>query len=232
MGPKKLEAIRAKVKELISDADILKGWIKDPNLVANARSKYEHWYVAALRLVRAILDEEEVERFVRAYDDFYGTQQYLTGPTPLDSVNTFAAMLARQKGLVAAIPDVIEAKALDLRILVVGDVLGGEMEKARLLLEQGLVREAGVIGGIALEGHLKLLHGVSSLEYSPADSMVDLVKRLRKEGVLTVGDQKKVTAMAVTRNKCAHKADQEPTFEEVEDLLDDVERFMKRTQVS
>jgi len=230
MDSKRLEAIRTRAKQLVSDAETIDAWAGDPNLIRNVRSRYEHWYVAALRLVKGILDHEELERFVDAYKKF-DTQQYMESEAPLDHTDGFAAMLARQKGLVAALPDVVEAKALDLRNLVIGDVLGDEMGKARLLLEQGLIREAGVIGGVALEGHLRLLHSQSSLQYTDGDSMVDLAKRLRRQEVLTLGDEKKVIAMAVTRNKCAHKADQEPTFEEVEEFLDDVERFIKRSHV-
>lgn len=226
----KIDEMKKKVDRLLSDAGTIGAWIESPGMLNQVRSLYERWYMTALRLVGDNLSAEELTRFVEAYDSMY-TQQYLMAEDPSSYKSHFSAIVARQKGIVAAIPDVIEVKALALRNLAVGDVLGDEMEKARFLLEQGLVREAGVIGGIALEGHLKLLHTQFSLEYSPSDSMVDLAKRLRKQEALMVGDEKKVGAMAITRNKCAHKADEEPTFEEVEDFLDDVERFIKRTSV-
>ena len=232
MGTKKVEAIRAKVKELVTDVSIIEAWIRDLQLVSQVRSGYQGWYVAALRLVKEILDEEEVRRFVDAYKRF-DTQQYLTSESPLNYADKFAPMLALQKGLVAAIPDVSEAKALDLRILVVGDVLGDEMEIARSLLEQNLIRAAGVIGGVVLEGHLKLLHDQNSLEYPEAAGIGRLAEGLGKESVLTPGQVKRVRdIMAPTRNKCAHKGEEEPTFQEVEDFLDDVERFAKRTGIA
>ena len=119
-----------------------------------------------------------------------------------------------------------------MRVLVVGDVLDDEMAKALMLLEQGLVREAGIIGGVVLEAHLKLLHNQNSLQYSQTEGIVDLARRLRKEQILTLGDEKRVIAMADTRNKCAHKRDEDPALEEVQDFLDDVERFMRRTKTA
>jgi hypothetical protein len=231
MTSKKLEEIEAKAKELVADAGTIESWVRVDSLIGEVRSRYERWYVAALRLVSGVLDDEEVKRFVQAYTH-YAIQGYLTNTNPTAYQDNFAAMLARQKGLVAAIPDVVKAKALKLRILVVGDVFDDETEKARMLLEQGLVREAGVIGGVVLEGHLKLVHDQNGLEYSQTDSIVDLAQCLRKRQVLTLGDEKKIIAMADTRNKCAHRRDREPTFEEVQDFLDDVERFMKRTRIA
>jgi hypothetical protein len=63
------------------------------------------------------------------------------------------------------------------------------------------------------------------------DTIVSLAARLRKEDVISLGDEKKCIAMADTRNKCDHQKNEEPTEGEAEELLDDVDRFTKRVQV-
>jgi hypothetical protein len=110
--------------------------------------------------------------------------------------------------------------------------LCGELNEARSLLKRGSIRSAGAVAGVALEAYLKLLHDQSDLSYTDKDSIVPLAARLRKNNIISLGDEKKCIAMADTRNKCDHKKGEEPTEAEVRELVDDVDRFIKRVQVS
>lgn len=107
-----------------------------------------------------------------------------------------------------------------------------ELNEARSLLKRGSIRAAGAVAGVALEAHLKLLHNQSGLPYTDKDSIAPLATRLRKNDIISLGDEKKCIAMADTRNKCDHKKREEPTETEVRELVDDVDRFVKRVQVS
>jgi hypothetical protein len=59
------------------------------------------------------------------------------------------------------------------------------------------------------------------------DTIVPLAARLRKEGVISLGDEKKCVAMADTRNKCDHQKNEEPTEEEVKGLVDDANCILR-----
>lgn len=145
--------------------------------------------------------------------------------------NRFKADIEQQKGILLAIPNVIDMLALDMATLVTADLISGELNQARHLLENGFIRPAGAIAGVALEAHLKLLHDQSGLNYEIADTINPLAKRLRQADKITLGDEKKCIAMADTRNKYDHKSKQEPTPEEVTELIDDVDRFVKRVHI-
>lgn len=146
--------------------------------------------------------------------------------------NWFSADIEQQRGILLALPAVIELRALEVEALVTADLVIGEIEEARLLLDHGFGRAAGAVAGVALESHLKLLHNQSSLEYDDKDTIVPLATRLRKAGVISLGDEKKCIAMSDTRNNCDHKNEAEPTPEEILELINDADRFAKRVQVA
>jgi hypothetical protein len=103
--------------------------------------------------------------------------------------------------MLLSVPSIIELRALEVAALVTSDLVQGELNEARLLLEHGFVRAAGAVAGVALEAHLKLLHDQSGLTYADKDSIVSLASRLRQHGVITLGDEKQCIAMADTRKR-------------------------------
>lgn len=165
---------------------------------------------------------------------YYGIRSYLRTTADwgkeAEFRKRFEADIEQQRGILLAIPQVMDILALDVAALVTADLVRGELHESRLLLEHGFTRAAGAVAGVALEAHLKLLHDQSGLTYNDTDSINPLASRLRQANVISLGDEKKCIAMADTRNKCDHKNKQDPTAAEVSELIDDVDRFVKRVQ--
>lgn len=237
-----VQAVKKLVEELASQVDgILK--ISDR---AQQRREYQTWYSQVHLLISKRLpnrvDELQNLYFASATQDpssdaynYSGIRSYLRTTPDWDNEKTFRhrfeADIEQQRGILLAIPFTIDIQALDVAALVTADLVKGELNEAQLLLTHGFVRAAGAVAGVALESHLKLLHVQSTLTHSDNDTIIPLANRLRQSGVISLGDEKKCIAMADTRNKCDHKNKTEPTAEEVGELIDDVDRFVKRIQV-
>src|SRR5574341_244075 len=210
------------------------------------RREYLKWYSQVQLLVTRHLPSmsNELSKLYYAAEDtngevdvarYYGIRSYLrTTPDWSDSEKSFRGRflpdIEQQRGILLAIPHIVNQKALELAALVTADLVKGELDEARLLISHGFLRAAGAVAGVALESHLKLLHNQSNLLYGDSDSIVPLATRLRIEGIITLGDEKKCIAMADIRNLCDHKNKKEPTTDEVAGLIDDVDKFVKRIQ--
>ena len=225
----KLSELRQKISELAADVDRLSKTSGD-----EVRYEYNKWYGSALEIIKrvnkGILKEFENahannQKFLAQedlYNDYLRKKHYLI----------FQDNLQIQKGLLHSTDGALEIKALDVTTLVTADLIENELDQAKLMLKQGFIRCAGALAGVTLESHLKLLHKQLGIQWDRGDGLNVLGQRLRKNSVdFTLGDEKKVIAMADTRNKCDHKDQDEPTIDEVIELIDDVGRFTQRVQV-
>lgn len=223
----KVDKLRERVSELARQGDefLSKADAEDPDLGALNR-RYERWFTEGQILVAANL-RIRLEEFEGWYA---GRNQFLLYGSVAQK-RTLERAIQKQQGIIESIAIGIDARLLDLTALLTADLLGDELDQAREMHLAGHVRCAGVLAGVGLERHLKLLHQQAGLEYGPKDTAQPLADRLRKAGHISVGAVKQVTAMADVRHRCAHPREQEPTSEEVAELIEDVERFSKRTQL-
>lgn len=229
--PIDIEALKTRVQELSAQVDKLLAIPRVEQLKISR--EYQTWYSQAYMIVKTYLLDRQTElaqlySSKEIYLGYYGICSYLN-----DGQNReiFEVQLEQQRGILLAVLSVLEIRALEVTALVTADLVQGELNEARLLLNHGFVRASGAVAGVALEAHLKLLHKQSNLVYTDGDTIVPLATRLRTNGLITLGDEKKCIAMADTRNKCDHKKKDEPTQEEAEELISDIDRFTKRVQV-
>lgn len=242
--PVDLEDLRERVEMLTSRVDQLRE-ISD---LSELRREYLRWYTEAQLLISRHVPSmfHEFENLYYSTStgesaadawEYHGIRSYMRSTSDWGDKhrifrNRFNADIEHQRGILLALPAVIELRALEVEALVTADLVSGEIDEARLLLDHGFGRAAGAVAGVALESHLKLLHNQSSLEYDDKDTIVPLATRLRKAGLISLGDEKKCIAMSDTRNNCDHKNEVEPTQEEIVELINDADRFAKRVQVA
>lgn len=237
-----IQAVKKLVEDLAAQVNVILKISDRPQ----QRREYQIWYSQAHLLVSRYLplraDELQNLYYASATKDttsdvynYYGIRSYLRTTPHWEKESEFRprfeADIEQQRGILLAIAHTIDMRALDVATLVTADLVRGELNEAKLLLDHGFARAAGAVAGVALEAHLKLLHEQSALTHSDSDTIVPLANRLRQSGMITLGDEKKCIAMADTRNKCDHKNKTDPTVEEVSELIEDVDRFVKRVQV-
>ena len=230
--PIDVQALKAKVADLSKQVESILA-VSD---MTTLRREYQQWFSQVRHIVSVHIPDrlEEFRYFYSRSPDetgYGGIQSHLGGDGSYRHFRTFfQADLDQQQGILLSVPHIIELRVLEVAALVTSDLVQGELNEARLLLEYEFARAAGAIAGVALESHLKLLHNQSGLTYTGKDSIVPLASNLRQHNIITLGDEKRCIAMADTRNKCDHKKEEDPTREEVEELIEDVDRFTKRVQ--
>lgn len=116
----------------------------------------------------------------------------------------------------------------EIRQIVQADLFDNEIDAARELLKNRFSRAAGAVAGVVLEKHLKQVcndHAVKMV--SPKPGVAVLSQALRSADVIDVPQWRLIQHLADIRNLCDHSRKQEPTPEQVLDLIDGVDKIIK-----
>lgn len=208
-------------------------------------SRYEVWFNASAALVyqylpnrwddfavvypyiKSILECESVMPHAagKRFDEEYRTQQH----------RRFSQSFDRQVDMLLSVPEVVMTKALHLRRLVVNEMVSTDLEHAERMLEAGggepVVRAAGVIAGVALEKHLKLVadehNGQCSaaedeISYDDDDGIAEMARKLGRMNLLEPTELAMFERLHAICHNCScapEKEGEAPTHEDVAFLV-------------
>lgn len=211
----------------------------------NFKVKYEEWYSLSLALLEQLLPAR-VQNFVALYEkpknrkstDYgnYMVQDYLEGiqitrgPYKEVVVDNSAAVpkFRQQVAILKAATARFESSLFEIKQLVQADLFDSELDAARELLKHKFLRAAGAITGVVLEKHLHQVckdHKIKITKKHPG--IGDLNELLKKEGVIEVPQWRHISMLADLRNLCDHDRQQEPSADQVTDLIDGTEKTIK-----
>jgi hypothetical protein len=205
--------------------------------------KYQSWYTKALRAVQ-YLASDRISEF-RSYYEIdpkrktlgYGTyviQDYFKGVAPskisypdfntssqvtqafVNQLTIFKSIIDRAESLLGNIEDELYAEIQDSEIVV-----------AKQLIKVS-PRAAGALMGVVIEGHLQKVaqnHEIKVAKKNPTIS--DLNDPLKNSSVIDTPTWRKITYLADIRNICSHKKDEEPTKEQVQELIEGADWLIK-----
>lgn len=207
--------------------------------------EYQTWYSEAKVLIKQLLPDR-LDDFTRHYEkpkprkdisyENYRIEDYLQGLTITSGyekrkiVGPDGAMphFKQQQAILNAVSVRFESTLFDIKQLVQADLFDSELDTARELIKHGFLRAAGAISGVVLEKHLAQVamnHNVKTRKKNP--TINDFNELLKNEGILDVPPWRQIQRLGDIRNLCDHNKDREPTKEEVEELIDGVEKFTK-----
>lgn len=208
---------------------------------------YQRWYTESSAVVRQLLPDRSIE-----FDDLYkgdgkrkeitsityhiqdwlngiraGTNDY-TGRKYYDDFTIVSMRYGTQLDILKSARARFESSLLEIRQIVQADLFDSELEAARELLKHGFGRGAGAIAGVVLEKHLAQVsanHNIRSRKKHP--SISDYNDLLKKRGVLDVPTWRQIQRLGDIRNLCDHNKERDPTDDEVNELIDGVEKNTK-----
>jgi hypothetical protein len=210
-------------------------------------SNYQRWYTEAqavvAQLIPARLDEFNMlyraDSRRKTFDvSTYSIQDWVTGvrarknqytgELPFDDLGVVIMRFQTQLEILKAARARFESSLLEIRQLLQADLFDSELDAARELLAKGFLRGAGGIAGVVLESHLAQVavdHSIPLRKKHP--SISDLNDALKQGQVIEVPSWRAIQRLADLRNLCDHRKKREPTQDEIQELIDGVDKLTK-----
>ncbi len=194
---------------------------------------YQKFYSAGLHFIREFLPEKQQE-FESCYEgdrlggddgimDYLLLRKVQSTNENLEIMYRFIDKLEIQRSILLSIPGMARIKEMNLREIISADFIESEIEEAESLFDENHHRCAGVLAGVALEKHLKILCDKYQIDYEKKDTIEPLVQKLRHNGKIEITQMKNIQYLASIRNKCSHPEEIEKS--EVRKLIEGVKKI-------
>jgi len=198
------------------------------------RKEYEIWYSESLCLVKIVLPTRAID-FERYY--------YQRGESCLKDCIVYTAeidawienkaeeasiLFENQLGIVKSAKRRFESSLFDIKQLLQADLFSSEIDAARELNKKGFTRGAGAVAGVVLEGHLAQVCQRHNIKVKKKNSSINDYNQLLKDNeVIDIKDWRFIQHLADLRNLCDHKKKRDPKREDIEELINGVDKITK-----
>lgn len=211
------------------------------------RSAYQSWYSEAKAVIRQLLPDR-LSDFVRHYEkpkprkdityDNYRIEDYLQGLTvnrtfglekaKIVGPDAALSQFQQQLAILESVQARFQSTLFDIRQLVQADLLDSELDAAEELAKHKFNRAAGAVAGVVLERHLNQVcenHNIQLAKRAPGIS--DLNDALKNAGVIDTPQWRSIQYLTDIRNLCDHNRPNDPTPEQVNDLISGARKTTK-----
>lgn len=230
----------------------LKKVLKDKKKISELLKKlpsfgndYQTWYSEALILLKQLLPDR-VSDFVKLYEkpksrknityENYVIEDALQGihitrgweKEKVVGPDAAIPRFTQQLNIIKSINKRFESSLFDIKQLVQADLFDSELDAAQELNKKGFARGAGAIAGVVLESHLSRVcenHKIKVTKKRP--TINDYNQLLKDNDVIEMKDWRFIQLLADLRNLCDHKKKKEPTKEDMEELINGVDKITK-----
>lgn len=237
------EAIRKELDSLLKQGDSFVEKQRKGERVSTF--EYQSWYTKALAVVRQLMPDR-LNEFQALYKienrkeiDFtnYSISDYFLGLRvssviyPEDAALPDTAFISRfhqQLAILKSAYTRLDSLLSDITGVLRADLFDNEIDAARSLLKAKHLRAAGTVAGVVLENHLSTVcdnHQIRIRKKNP--TLADHNDSLKNEGILDVPTWRWIQRLGDIRNLCCHAKERDPSSEEVQELIDGVEKATK-----
>lgn len=203
---------------------------------------YHGWYTRSLAVVHHLLPDRLAE-FERLYHldnrtnidaSTYTIEDYMQGLYIVgvikerDAVAIVLTKFASQILILESAASRLDDILANIQGILQVDLFDSEIDAAIDLLKNGHLRAAGAVVGVVLESHLAKVcqnHGVTPSKKNPV--MSDFNELLKKEDIFNILTWRWIQHLGDIRNQCCHSKDRDPTPDEVQELIDGVDKAIK-----
>lgn len=203
---------------------------------------YNAWYNESLKLIKQLMPER-YEDFVSCYladkrrkeidisnytisDSMRGlriTQGIKVVVEPIQAFDIFLQQLR----ILDSLDRCFESSLFNIKELLQADIFDSELDAAKELCKNGFYRAAGALCGVILEKHFSSVctsHAIKMKKAAPGIS--DYNERLKDEGVIDNKTYLLIQRLGTIRNLCDHNKKQEPTKDDIEDLIHGTDKIL------
>lgn len=242
-----IEKYKNDILQLIQTGEAIFKKMKDNKNLAQLRRAYEMWYSESYAIIKIILPDRISDFSKMYYDDKkkeglktyfqYTPSTIITGAWNMDigdsvvppkEIDIAKSVYDSQIGILKSCEKRFESSLFDIQQLLQADIFESELGAARELNEKGFARGAGAVVGVVLEGHLMQVcsnHKITVKKNNP--TINDLNQLLKDNGIIETPTWRSIQHLGDLRNLCDHKKQKEPTKEEIEELIQGVEKISK-----
>lgn len=222
-----------------SDKEIEKIIQKLPNF----KNEYQIWYSESLVLIKQLLPDrlndfikqyevpksrKEIDHWNYVIEDYL--QSLITKRLWEIKVDWSSAIpkFEQQLNIVRSIEKRFESSLFDIKQLLQADLFDNELEAAKELNKKWFIRWAWAIAWVVLEEHFQNICDSHSIKVSKKNPWInDFNDLLKSEWIIEIDMFRFIQRLWDLRNKCDHKKTIEPTKEEIEELINWVDRVIK-----
>ncbi|MGH4051265.1 MAG: hypothetical protein ACREVX_07915 [Clostridium sp.] len=228
----KYERIRKEIETLIIAGKELHSFAEAGSEQLNLT--YQQWYTKSLETIRQ-LTPNRLDDFKVLYRDEKSKHQSY----PEKDINDYLSKgsfpgafislkVLQQLNILTSANERIDSVLFDIKSIVQADIFDSEIESAKYLLKQGFLRAAGAICGVIIEKHFETVCNNHNLKLSKKEPTIsDYNDGLKNAGIIQTELWRFIQRMGDLRNLCDHNKKQEPTKENVEDLIDGTDKIIK-----
>ncbi|AXX87265.1 hypothetical protein AMRN_1530 [Malaciobacter marinus] len=239
------DEIKEELDSLIDDQSKLIELATDTDDTIKFGTKYQAWYSRAIKIVEA-LAPERLEEFgsyylidpkrkvmdvsnyvIQDYIKAIGARKNSYGEELWDCNNLIQIRVVNQVQILASLRSRIDSVLQDVTGHLFADLQDKELEAASKLIKAS-PRAAGALAGVVLERHLQRTadnHGIKLRKKAPTIS--DLNDPLKEKSVYGLPVWRKIQFLADIRNLCSHQKENEPTKDQVMELIEGVNGVVK-----
>ena len=210
-------------------------------------SDYQEWYSEAQALVKQTMPSR-LNDFVGYYEyprvrkeitfENYMVKDYLQGLVVThDSgfekktiVETSAAIpeFRQQLNIVKAAKSTLSSTLMSLAATLQADLFDSEIDSATALAKAGFLRAAGAVCGVVIEKHLKQVCADQGVKLGRKKTTIAILNNaLKDNGVISTADWRFVQYMGDIRNLCDHAGAQDPTKNQIIELIAGTQKIVK-----
>jgi hypothetical protein len=239
--------IRSELVALTSQSRVMLKSIRDKE--AQFYSSYQEWYTKAVRVVR-VLANDRLDEFQSYYQEdpkrktvdgiTYRIRDFVRGIRPVqdpfevlrrgstfDPVDCTMALFQTQMLILESLSSRIDGVIAELESTIASGIQDAEIDTAETLKKVNL-RAAGALAGVVLETHLQRVAAARQVVIAKKNpTLGDLNEPLKKAGVYDLPVYRKIQLLADIRNLCTHQKGNDPTPEQIEDMLNGVRSVTK-----
>lgn len=239
-----IEKYKKDIQKLIETGEAIFKKMKDNKNLAELRQNYEIWYSESYAVIKIILPDRAVDFSKMYYDDKTkkGLKIHFQYTPPISedttwSFNTYSppkeidvakSIFDSQIGILKSCERKFQSSLFEIKKLLQADIFNSELDAAIELNKKGFVRGAGAIAGVVLEGHLAQIcnnHKITIRKKHPAIN--DFNQLLKDNDIIETQIWRFIQHLGDLRNLCDHKREKEPTKDNIEELVNGVDKISK-----